>query len=600
MPRRRRSRRHHQDQLLTPPNGRVAIQADHAPPEISLKEANKMLSEQMPNHATARPLQQKAVLGMQQHYGNAYVGRLLARRSQLVQRREGIDPIGQEATRPEREPEETTAETAPTTTAPVPTAPAAQSDPAAPTVGNPLVGLTRGDGLNVGTFERRPRVKLLQQKLNEKMLAGLNADGMFGPKTGQVLKEFQLSIRTNPQETVDPDTADALMDVKKNEKPPDELPASQELEDLMDSIWLQYQIMLKNQNDALNRLEKDLQEQEKPTNLVAELLKTAGVKALDLILFGQSDTLRAFIKEAISAAEDLTQDEKDTITGSGVDPLFDAAKTPAEDKLKSVVDDLMAVETPPLDTFIESQRAAITEASDAAQNTFLLETKPALRKPAGSKPEPVPIGETPAGDRRLVRARKFKKAVSDQKTGAFDKQYNESLSKWATTQAQSKVGTTPGKLFPEQTGTDMSKGEEGVPGVLELKVDGNKPNQPVKIEGAKIVGMSKVVRNRLKNKTVGEADLPVLAKGKVNEGFLGIKLFNASIKIAQNELDDTFEAGSSDGGKQWLQEKAAIDLGKLPPDLPVKPSPEEGANVVFRDDINKKKIGDIPDGLQGP
>lgn len=598
MPRRRRIRRH-QDQLLTQSNDRVPVQAHHAPPPISMKEANQVLSDRMPDHATARPLQQKAVLGMQQHYGNAYVQRLLTRRhQQVVQRREGVDPIGQEATRPEQEPAETTA---PTTTAPTPTAPLETPATPSSTVGNPLVGLKNGDGLNVGTFERRPRVKLLQQKLNEKMMAGLKADGMFGPKTGQVLQEFQLSIRKPAQEPVDADTADALMDVKKNEKPPDDLPASQELEDLMDSIWLQYQIMLKSQNDALNRLEKDLQSQENPTNLLAEILKKAGVKALDLVLFGQSDTLRALIKEVISTAEDLTQDEKETITGSGVDPIFDAAKTPAEEKLKSVIDDLTAVETPPLDTFIEAQRAAITEASDSAQNTFLLETKPALRKPGSSQPpQPTPVGDATAGDRRLVRARKFRKAVADQKTNAFDKQYNESLSKWATTQAQNKLGTTPGKLFPEQTGTDMSKGEEGVPGVLELKIDGNKPNQPVKVEGAKIVGMSKVVRNRLKNKTVGETDLPILAKGKVNEGFLDIKLFNASIKIAQNELDDTFEAGSSDGGKEWLRDKAAIDLGKLPSDLPVKPSPEEGANVVFRDDINKKKISEIPDGLQGP
>ena len=89
------------------------------------------------------------------------------------------------------------------------------------TEGNPLVGLTRGDGLDYGTWERRPRVKLLQTKLNEKMLAGLNVDGMFGPKTDGVLQEYQASIRVPPQSIVDTVTADALMDRKKAEKQPE-------------------------------------------------------------------------------------------------------------------------------------------------------------------------------------------------------------------------------------------------------------------------------------------------------------------------------------------------------------------------------------------
>ena len=57
-----------------------------------------------------------------------------------------------------------------------------QGEPVGPQVaGNPLVGLKRGDGLVFGTFDRRTRVRALQERLNAKVAAGLDEDGMFGP-----------------------------------------------------------------------------------------------------------------------------------------------------------------------------------------------------------------------------------------------------------------------------------------------------------------------------------------------------------------------------------------------------------------------------------
>ncbi|NER12072.1 DUF4157 domain-containing protein [Leptobacterium flavescens] len=118
---------------------------------------------------------------------------------------------------------------------------------------NPLTGLKKGDGLIFGTFHLRPRVQLLQQKLNEKTLSGLAIDGMFGPKTMTALRYFRAMHFIPPQkqnedspfdlvsfgpeaeekksdaafsdEVVDPLTADALMtplgDVcNENNKPP--------------------------------------------------------------------------------------------------------------------------------------------------------------------------------------------------------------------------------------------------------------------------------------------------------------------------------------------------------------------------------------------
>lgn len=77
--------------------------------------------------------------------------------------------------------------------------------------GTPLVGLKRGDGLDPGTEDARPRVALLQQKLNEKMVANIAEDGMFGPRTEEVLGEFQQSVDRAPTGVVDTETADLLM-----------------------------------------------------------------------------------------------------------------------------------------------------------------------------------------------------------------------------------------------------------------------------------------------------------------------------------------------------------------------------------------------------
>jgi peptidoglycan hydrolase-like protein with peptidoglycan-binding domain len=78
-------------------------------------------------------------------------------------------------------------------------------------LGASLVGLKRGDGLDFGKWDKRERVELLQTKLNEKMVAFIKVDGKFGPRTEEVLREFQESIEQLPSGVVDPITADLLM-----------------------------------------------------------------------------------------------------------------------------------------------------------------------------------------------------------------------------------------------------------------------------------------------------------------------------------------------------------------------------------------------------
>jgi peptidoglycan hydrolase-like protein with peptidoglycan-binding domain len=91
-----------------------------------------------------------------------------------------------------------------------PSAGAAPAGEPETTGGDPLSGLRPGDGLDVGTWHRRPRVKLLQYRLNVAGGAGLKVDGMWGKRTTAALESFQLSHDLVPTSTVDAATAAAL------------------------------------------------------------------------------------------------------------------------------------------------------------------------------------------------------------------------------------------------------------------------------------------------------------------------------------------------------------------------------------------------------
>lgn len=72
-----------------------------------------------------------------------------------------------------------------------------------------MIGLTRNDGITYGTWDRRPRVERLQDKLN-KHGAVLNPDGMFGEETAVALRQFQVTVGLLEDDTVDPATVRAL------------------------------------------------------------------------------------------------------------------------------------------------------------------------------------------------------------------------------------------------------------------------------------------------------------------------------------------------------------------------------------------------------
>ncbi|MFQ3633593.1 peptidoglycan-binding domain-containing protein [Roseiflexus sp.] len=467
---------------------------------------------------------------------------------------------------------------------------------------NPLVGLKRGDGLNYGTWDLRPRVKLLQHKLNEKTGAGLNVDGMWGPKTSAALEAFMLGRSTVPAEIVDQDTADALLDRRKETPGPGPQPNipgpqpvepayNQTLEDVLDAVWLQYQLTFAGQQSGLHKLEKDLAQIEKPKNALIEVLKDAGKAALDALLGWGGGALRSPIKAALAGLGE-------TIAKDGVDKVFDKAQEAAGGEVVRKVDELGSEDGPTLETFLESQRSALEEASAQTQENFLLETRARLRQPAAG--EPVSSGPE---DPRVLRARKLLDAVKRERPQAFQKQYNESLAKWAIAQAQSKLGSidSPSMSVGDEKvkTTDMSKAEPGMPGVLTVEIEGTRPELPVKVIGAKIAGLSEKTRQALERqqKSILELGIPRYASGKVeiNTGLGSILNFTKpTVRIAQNETGDLFERESTEGGKEWLKKKARPYQEILTEDL-VK----EGMRMVW-EEIDRKRLSDVPGGLKGP
>jgi len=87
---------------------------------------------------------------------------------------------------------------------------AASSDAGPRVIGNPLVGLTQGDGLTAGTLDRRARVRSLQEALSDRGYTVV-VDGKFGDKTRAALDAVRARLAIAPSDIVDADTADYLL-----------------------------------------------------------------------------------------------------------------------------------------------------------------------------------------------------------------------------------------------------------------------------------------------------------------------------------------------------------------------------------------------------
>jgi len=456
------------------------------------------------------------------------------------------------------------------------------------------------DRARLNAPEKSDSVRKVQQGLmNDGMsLPQFGADGAYGNETSTAVRQFKSKHNLGFTQfgDVGPGTMGKLdeLNTPKKIEPPPTPKDDTGLEDMLNNVWLQHQLLLDTQRDALSRLEADLAVQETPTDIGLEIMKFI-VKTAAGALFGAGG---GFIGDAIKSAmksEMSTEDHE--LLSTGVDKIFEAAKGGVETFAEEKVTNAMGKGEKGVDAFIDSQRQTLLDVSGSEQESFLVDMKPKLRLPAKPKEgEPAAVE-----DPRITRARKLVKSVKQQRTSAFDRQYTESLTKFAAGQAQQGLGVTNN---PEQA-TDMSAGAFGklkgdVRGVVKLKIDfdADNPAKQVKVEEAEIIGLSAKTRERLSamDTSIGSLGLPLLAEGQDNS-FLTIGNTGTVLKIGQNERGEFFESGSDDDGRVWLAKRGKKLKGELP-DLPGSDDVKLGIGDVFDQDISRVKLKDLKDKLE--
>lgn len=93
--------------------------------------------------------------------------------------------------------------------------------------------------LSLGGNNNQDTVRQLQQLLNEKMGAGLQVDGIFGPKTEKAVRDYQTANRLQVDGIVGPKTWGALLSTQNSgaaEEKPQALSPAEEVKKELDSV----------------------------------------------------------------------------------------------------------------------------------------------------------------------------------------------------------------------------------------------------------------------------------------------------------------------------------------------------------------------------
>ena len=471
--------------------------------------------------------------------------------------------------------------------------------------GEPKLEAVLNDEDRLKSGDRGDPVRKVQQGLlNDNMsLPQFGADGIYGGETSSAVKQFKSKHNLGFVQfgDVGPGTMGKLdeLNTPKKVEPPEPPKDDLALEDMLDNVWLQHQVLLDTQRDALTRLEADLAIQETPTDLALEIMKLIVKTAAGALFGGVGGVLSDAIKDGLKK-ENMSEDDQELV-GSGIDAIFEAAKGAVETAAEEKVTDLMAKGEKGVDAFIDGQRATLLDVSASEQESFLLDMKPKLRKPV----DPKDVDPASTEDPRITRARKLVKSIKQKRSSAFQTQYTESLTEFAVGQAREGLGATNGT----EQGTDMSaeafekfkKSTKGdLRGVIELEIefDADDPTKPVKVEEAEILGLSAKTRDRLSamDTSLGSLGFPILAEGQ-DDSFLTIGNTGTVLKISQNEKGEVFESGSDEDGRIWLAKRGKKLKGELP-DLPVNDEVKTGIDDVFREDIDRVKLKDLEDKLE--
>lgn len=480
---------------------------------------------------------------------------------------------------------------------------------------NPLVGLKKGDGLNVGTWDLRPRVKLLQHRLNEQTGAGLTTDGMWGKLTSAALEQFCLSRNMVPLDHVDRATGDALMATGEPKvEPPDKPPGpvdvgslffNSALEATFDRIVEQYGALLARQGETLNQFRQELGEPEKPQpGLLGTLIIEGANFVIDRTLGSAETSLRGVAQAAARGALDaLPSATPDKAKEKVVEAAVTAPFTAAVDTGKSVVKEAVspATSSASIADFVAAQhRGQISSHRDAVAS--FQQSKPDLRQfteedlaQLGGQPIPGMV------DPRLDRAEAVLKGVTRAVEKAPTKTYREVAASWATVNARRGLRehgsfrtdvTEVGQLQDAATGSVL--------GVLEVTITFN-PNQPkekVRVTELRIAGLSPTVREKLtagaggKPPTVGQLGFPVRIQGSEGGGLFGIGSTDIAVAAPEDRREPEKVNKGDDSAHPYYQAKGDDGSGGPPGLLQLRGM----ARVVA--EVDAVVVKDV--GLQGP
>jgi peptidoglycan hydrolase-like protein with peptidoglycan-binding domain len=477
-------------------------------------------------------------------------------------------------------------------------------------------GLKRGDGITSST--NRPRVKKLQERLDSRMGSDLKVDGeydgKFGQNTERVLKDFQGSVGLEPVGFVGPKTNAALMASPSPQPgplpgpvppgplpgpvppvPPEPTPVNPLLEDALQNVWLQYQLNFQAMSRVLDRLEKDLDKREGPSHKAAELLKEAALKTFfGMFAAGLAENFGAIIFHAVESSEET----KKLIEEMFVKPIAEGLTAPAEKVIEEAAaeesQDKLSSEQEQLSAFIDMQQKALTEQEGTKQEIFLTKGKREARSLEGKR------DPSSGRDLAFAYAEGIENALKQSRQPAADALYDKALAAWAGLTATKALGTTATGPIDPSTGKpkeELNLGRKGfdTPGVLEIEVEGPAPAEPVKLKGATITGLSKAARNKLAKHQAAHS-IESLGLPRVVHGAVGPGEVTGSIDIGRFGSVDTgktFERNSDRGGVKWLKVKHAVA------NPGAKGDPLAGAAVVLNE-VDNKKVSDIPGGIQGP
>jgi hypothetical protein len=393
------------------------------------------------------------------------------------------------------------------------------------------------------------------------------------------------------------EVAEARFEVPAPVNPSDPTQINEKLEATMDDVLLAYQDLVNERLTGLLDVERDLRGQ-------PERAKRFKNYFMDVVIFAAERVIEGLLNIPVGrffagVQKALKVDNPEPSDPPGVADIFSELQNIALDATKKFlgVDDLSPKgdREPALRKYIDSIRVSTTEEGLKVGDKFSKETKPRIRTMTGTP-------KTPGADFRVEFAQSLLKSVRSESATASDVEYDTVIQAWAAADSKVNIGEKTEVVDGEKvTSTDMSKADDKSPGILILEIEGETPDQSVKVTKATVGGLTAAVRARLQRElnTVLTLGMPVLATGTARLPNFSFK--TAELKIARDERGGVIDQDSSAAGKQWLKDRAAAEQNKLgDPDFIKRIDPQTGAELVFNDDLDQKLLQNVPGGLGAP